>query len=631
MNARNFQAALVRALALGVLLPLAAGAADGKKATAGADWPTRDHDAGGQRFSPLAQIDAKNVATLQQAWSYDTGAPNIQVTPLVVGGMMYIGTGKNIAALEPETGKEIWKFVAPATVSRRSVAYWPGDAKNAPRLFAGSGDKLIAVDAKTGTLVASFGETGLVDLKASIRGDVDGQFSLVSPPAVYKNIIITGGNNGEQSPSLGLYGDIRGWDALTGKLLWSFHTVPRPGEPGNETWEGESWKNRSGVNMWAFFTVDVERGLVYAPIGAPTSDYYGGDRKGLNLYSNSVVALDATTGKLKWHQQLVHHDLWDFDLPAAPTLVDVKRSGKTIPAVAVVTKMSLLFFFDRVTGEPIFGMEERPVPKSPVPGEASWPTQPFPLKPGPIGRINFDPAKDFYNLTPEHATFCKDLWEKNGLYTQGPYTPPGLEGFAVTFPSTIGGGNWNGITYDAARGLLFTNVMNIGQVARMTQGVPRGGTETTWIRNTPWGGVVGRFWNPENKIPCSAPPFGELVAVNVNTGDIAWKVPLGYTPSLKAKGIEGTGALNIGGGISTASGLIFIGASNDRRFRAFSSADGKVLWETELEASAHSVPMTFLGKDGKQYVVVAGGGGSYITSSPGTKITAFALPAAVKP
>ena len=624
---------LVRALALVALLAPLVSAADAKKAPLGGgkDWPARDHDAGGTRFSPLTQINAKNVATLEKAWEYDTGAPNIQVTPLVVGGVMYIGTGKNITALEPETGKEIWKYAAPATVSRRSVAYWPGDAKNPPRLFAGSGDKLMAIDAKTGTPVATFGEAGFVDLKPSIRGDVDGQFSLVSPPAIYKNVVITGGNNGEQSPSLGLYGDIRGWDALTGKLLWSFHTVPRPGEPGNETWEGESWKNRSGVNMWAFFTIDVERGLVFAPTGAPTSDYYGGDRKGANLYANAVVALDANTGKLKWHQQIIHHDLWDFDLPAAPTLIDVNQAGKKIPAVALVTKTNMLFIFNRVTGEAIFGIEERPVPKSVVPGEASWPTQPFPLKPAPLGRTLFDPAKDFYTLTPDHAAYCKDLWEKNGMYTHGLFTPPGLEGYAVTFPSTIGGGNWNGISYDAARGLLFTNVMNIGQVAAMKQGVPRGSTETTWMRTTPAGGVVGRFWNPENKIPCSAPPFGELVAVDVNKGEIAWRVPLGFVPSLKSKGIEGTGALNIGGGIATASGLIFIGASNDRRFRAFSSDNGAQLWETELEASAHSVPMTFLGKDGRQYVVVAGGGGSYITSSPGTHIVAFALPQKPKP
>ena len=267
-----------------------------------------------------------------------------------------------------------------------------------------------------------------------MRGDVDGGFSLASPPSIYKNIVITGGNNGEQSPSSGLYGDIRGWDARTGKLLWSFHTVPRPGEPGVETWEGESWKNRSGTNVWSFFTIDTERGIVYAPIGSPTSDYYGGDRKGANLYGNSVVALDATTGKLKWHQQLVHHDLWDYDVPAAPTLVDVKRNGRTIPAVAVITKMGLLFIFDRVTGEPIFGIEERPVPQSTVPGEATWPTQPFPIKPAPLARNTFDPAKDFYTLTPEHAAYCKELWDTNAMYTKGPYTPPGVDGTMVTFP-----------------------------------------------------------------------------------------------------------------------------------------------------------------------------------------------------
>jgi quinoprotein glucose dehydrogenase len=378
--------------------------------------------------------------------------------------------------------------------------------------------------------------------------------------------------------------------------------------------------------MWAFFTVDVDRGLVFAPIGSPTSDYYGADRKGKNLYGNSVVALDAATGKLKWYQQLVHHDLWDFDIPAAPTLVDVKRNGKTIPAVAVITKMSTLFVFNRETGEPIFGMEERPVPKSTVPGEASWPTQPFPMKPAPLGRIDFDPARDFYTLTPEHAAFCKELWDKNGMYTKGPFTPPGTEGTMLTFPSTLGGGNWNGIAYDPTLGLAFTNVMNLGQVARMKLGTNRGSTETTYIRTTPWGGVVGRFWNPEDKIPCSAPPFGELVAVDVNKGEIAWHVPIGFVEELKAKGIANTGALNIGGPMVTASGLLFVGATTDKRFRAFDSRTGKQLWETELEASAHSVPMTFMGKDGRQYIVVAAGGGSYLASPHGTKIVAFALP-----
>ena len=393
-----------------------------------------------------------------------------------------------------------------------------------------------------------------------------------------------------------------------------------------ETWEGDSWKNRSGTNMWSFFSIDAERGIVYAPLGSPTADYYGGDRKGKNLYGNSVVALDASTGKLLWYQQLVHHDLWDFDLPAAPVLIDVKRDGKTIPAVAVLTKVTLLFIFNRVTGEPLFGMEERPVPASDVPGEQTWPTQPFPLRPPPLGRTAFDPAKDFYTLTPEHAAYCKELWDKNQMYTKGIFTPPGTDGTMLTFPSTLGGGNWNGLAYDAARGLLFTNVMNIGQVARMRQGKDRSG-QLAWLRSSPFGGPVGRFWNPETKVPCSAPPFGELVAVNVNTGEVAWKVPFGVVDALREQGITiPTGNLNMGGPMVTSSGLLFVGATIDKRFRAFDSQTGRQLWEVPLEASAHSVPMSFMGKDGRQYVVVAAGGGSFLGSPPGTKIVAFALP-----
>ncbi len=590
------------------------------------EWPFRDGDAAASRFSPLTQITPGNVSTLAPAWSFDTGQSNLQLTPVVVGGVMYVAAGKNIWALEPETAKVLWRFEAPDTVSRRGVAYWPGDGTTSARIITGSGENLVALDAKTGELATGFGDGGYANLKRGIMGEVDGRISLISPPSIFKNVVITGGNNGEQSPSLGLYGDIRGWDAKTGRLLWQFHTVPRAGEPGVETWEGDSWKNRSGTNMWSFFSIDAERGIVYAPLGSPTADYYGGDRKGKNLYGNSVVALDASTGKLLWYQQLVHHDLWDFDLPAAPVLIDVKRDGKTIPAVAVLTKVTLLFIFDRVTGEPLFGMEERPVPASDVPGEQTWPTQPFPLKPPPLGRTAFDPAKDFYALTPEHAAYCKELWDKNQMYTKGIFTPPGTDGTMLTFPSTLGGGNWNGLAYDAARGLLFTNVMNIGQVARMQQGKDRSG-QLAWLRSSPFGGPVGRFWNPETKVPCSAPPFGELVAVNVNTGEVAWKVPFGVVDALREQGITiPTGNLNMGGPMVTASGLLFVGATIDKRFRAFDSQTGRQLWEVPLEASAHSVPMSFLGKDGRQYVVVAAGGGSFLGSPPGTKIVAFALP-----
>lgn len=591
------------------------------------DWPVRDGDPAGRRFSPLTQITRENVSALQPAWTFDAGAGNLQVTPLVIDGVMYLGAGSSIWALEPETGRVIWRFDASATVSRRGVAYWPGDERTPPRLFSGAGDRMVALDARTGRPAQEFGTGGYVDLRTGLQPDVQGRIALVSPPAVYRDIVITGGNNEEQSPSRGLYGDIRGWDARTGALLWSFHTVPRPGEPGHETWEGDSWKDRSGTNMWAFFTLDEERGIVYAPLGSPTSDYYGGDRRGQNLYGNSIVALDAATGRLRWYQQLVHHDLWDYDLPAAPTLIDVRRDGRTIPAVAVLTKQNLLFIFDRVTGEPIFGMEERPVPQSDVPGEATWPTQPFPLKPEPLGRIAFDPERDFYTLTPEHAAFCKELWTTHRMYTKGPFTPPGTDGMMVTFPSTLGGGNWNGLAYDPDRRLLFTNIMNLGQVARMEFGRDRRSGEMTWRRTTPWGGPVGRFWNPENRIPCSAPPFGELLAVHVDTGDIVWRVPIGFVEELATRGHPSTGALNIGGPIATASGLIFVGATTDRRFRAFDAETGRQVWEVELEAAAHSVPMTFLGRDGRQYVVVAAGGGSFLGSPHGTTIVAFALPA----
>ena len=478
-------------------------------------------------------------------------------------------------------------------------------------------------------MVTDFGERGYVDLKQSVRGDVDGAFMLDSPPVVYRDIVITGGSNGEGSPSTGLYGDIRGWDARSGKLLWSFHTVPRAGEPGVETWEGESWKNRSGTNAWSYMTVDVERGLVFAPTGSPTSDFYGADRKGKNLYGNCLIALDAATGKLKWFQQLVHHDIWDWDLPAAPILIDVNRDGRRVPAVAQMTKMSTLFIFDRETGAPLFGLEERPVPQSDVPGEATWPTQPFPLNPPPLSRTTFDPAKDFYTLTPEHAAYCRDLWDTHKMYTKGIFTPPGLDGTMVTFPSTLGGGNWSGLSYDPRRGLVFTNIMNLGQVARMERRTdPRTGA-STYERTTPWNRTIGRFWNLDTRVPCSAPPFGELVAVNVNTASVAWRVPLGVFDDLKARGFGDTGTPNMGGTIALADGVIFVGGTIDRRFRAFDAETGKLLWETTLEASAHATPMTYQGRDGRQYVVIAAGGGGILRSEPGSKIVAFALPASL--
>jgi glucose dehydrogenase len=610
---------------LGLLLVIAAAA---RGPDPNGDWRAFGRDPGAQRFSPLTQINTRNVATLKPAWTFDTGVKDLQVTPLVIDGLMYLTGGSTVYALEPETGKTIWKYDNPrGPVSRRGVAYWPGTGNVRPRLFSAAGDgRMMALDARTGALVTDFGDHGIVDVKSSVRGDVDGKFMLITPPVIYKDIVITGGANEEGEPSLGLYGDIRGWDATSGKLLWSFHTVPRAGEPGVETWDEESWKNRSGTNAWSFLTVDVERGLVFAPTGSPTSDFYGADRKGQNLYGNSLIALDAATGKLKWFQQLVHHDIWDWDLPAAPTLIEVKRDGRTIPAVAQITKMSLLFIFDRVTGEPLFGLEERPVPQTDVPGETTWPTQPFPVLPPPLSRTTFDPEKDFYTLTADHEAYCRDLWSTHKMFTKGMYTPPTVDRTMVMFPSTLGGGNWSGLSYDAGRGLVFANIMNLGQVARMERRTDAKTGRVDYKRTTPWGRPIGRFWNPETRVPCSAPPFGELVAVDVNRAAVAWRVPLGEFDDLKARGFPHTGTPNIGGTIATAGGLVFIGGTIDKRFRAFDAQTGAELWETTLDASAHATPMTFMGRNGRQYVVIAAGGDGLLVSPPGSKIVAFALP-----
>ena len=614
--------------AIPMALLLVTGAAPQRKTDT--DWPSFGRDPGAQRYSPLTQITPQNVSQLQPAWSFDTGITNLQVTPIVIDGLMYLSGGTSVFALEPETGKEIWRYDPKSKVARRGVAYWPGDGTLRPRLFAGVADgRLVSLDAKTGEPVATFGDRGFVDLKAGVRG-VDGPYMLESPAAVYKNVVITGGANTEGEPSLGLYGDIRGWDARTGRHLWSFHTVPRPGEPGVETWEGESWKNRSGTNAWTYMTLDVDRGLVFAGTGSATSDFYGADRKGRNLYANSLLALDANTGKLVWFQQLVHHDIWDWDLPAAPTLIEVTKNGRRIPAVAQMTKMSTLFIFDRRNGEPVFGMEERQVPQTDLPGEETSPTQPFPLRPAPLSRTTFDPATDLYALTPEHAKYCRDLWDDNRMFTRGMFTPPTVDRTMVTFPSTLGGGNWSGLSYDPVRGLLFTNIMNLGQVARMEKRADGAGGPVPvgmeYKRTSPWGNAYARFWNPETKMPCSSPPFGELVAVDVNSGSVAWRVPLGVFDELKARGYDKTGTPNIGGTIVTSSGVVFVGATIDKRFRAFNAQTGALLWETTLDASAHATPMTFMGRDHRQYVVVAASGAGLLGSPPGRRIVAFALP-----
>ncbi|MCZ2079548.1 MAG: PQQ-binding-like beta-propeller repeat protein [Bryobacterales bacterium] len=588
------------------------------------DWPVYGYDPGASRFSPLKQIHTGNVHRLQRAWTFHTGKPGSEGIPIVVDGVMYLVGANGLFAVEPETGKQIWHFEADK-VALRGLAWWPGDRNTHPRVFAGVQGGMIAIDAKTGKPATGFANEGLLDLRQAVLGDLpDARISLQSPPAVYKNIVITGSTNGEGAPTKGAYGDIRGWDAYTGKLVWSFHTVPRPGEPGNDTWPPGGWKNRSGANAWGFLTLDMKRGIVYVPLGAPTSDFYGADRHGDGLYGNSLVALDAATGKLKWYQQLVHHDLWDFDLAAPPALFEASLNGRSVPAVAQITKMGILFVFDRVTGKPLYGMEERPVPRSTVPGEKTAATQPFPLKPPPLSRIDFT-KEEIYNLTPDHAAFCRDLFESNQMRIGSLYTPLGLEGNVLMFPSTLGGGGWGGVSIDPSLGYLFTNVNNLGQWGHMEKRIDRSTGAETYVRTSSYG-TYARFWNLESRIPCSNPPFGELIAVDTRTGDIAWRTPLGTVPALEEKGVRNTGTLNLGGSIATAGGLVFIGATNDSRFRAFESKTGRLLWEQPIDANGHTIPITYLGKDGKQYVaIMAGGGGGYFGGTPSDSVVAFAL------
>ena len=588
------------------------------------EWPAYGRDPGGTKYSPLDQINTKNVGTLVRAWSYHTGEPGVnwENTPIVVGNVMYFATTKNrVVALEPETGKELWTFDPKATRTgeHRGVSYWPGDSKTKPRVILATQARLIALDAKTGKPAPDFGDNGEVNLRVGVADDYPkALYSISSPPTIYKGLIIVAPST-QEGPSKGPSGDPRAFDARTGKLVWRFHTVPQPGEPGNETWGPDGWKDRAGPSAWGAMTIDNERGMVFVPIGNPADSFYGADRKGSNLYANSVVALDAATGKLRWYFQLVHHDLFDYDISAPPTLVEATMNGKRIPAVAEFSKNGLLFVLDRLTGKPVWGVEERPVPASDVPGEEASPTQPFPLKPPPLTRISMT-RDEVSNISPEAHAFCLDLFDK--LKTQGPYTPFSANQMTLVFPSSMGGADWAGVAFDPKLGFIFANASNLGQTGKMTATPP--GSPMPY-RNQ---GAYTRFVDKDS-YPCNQPPFGELSAVDTRTGDVAWRIPLGSYEELEAKGLKNTGTINLGGPIVTAGGLLFIAATADGKFRAFESRTGKELWVTKLDSVGNATPITYRGRNGKQYVVIVAGGPGHLRGvpiPPSDVVIAFALP-----
>jgi quinoprotein glucose dehydrogenase len=657
------------------------------------EWPTYGHDKGGMRYSPLTQITPANVSRLKVAWTYhmkpggaeavaaaapaagrggagggfgQAGRGNVTVgggvgglfgdpatpnngrpavpgmqqgeqTPLVINGVMYTSTPYGrIVALDPQTGKEVWVYTIPngGNVGRgRGIEYWEGDAQNAPRIYTHSSyGGIIALDAKTGKPVSSFGVGGM--LAAGSVGSSN------SPPIIVGNVIVSQGANPNKEDG---QGDVRGFDVRTGKQVWTFHSVPRPGEKNYGTWPSPD-SYRSGAHMWGLLTADVPRDIVYLTFTAPNNNRFGGERPGNNLYSTSMVAVKASTGAYLWHFQLVHHDVWDADMQAPPMLFDVKRNGQTIPAVAAVNKMSLLFILNRVTGEHIYKIEERPVPQSVNPDEKTSPTQPYPLEIPPLARQSITPNQ-LANLTPQHSAFCKKFIEDNKIKLEGgPYLPAGYKYPTVQFPGTIGGVNWGGMSFNPELGYLFVNTMDLGQVQGLDLAPPgsgRGGGGGRGGAGAGGGADVdddpnavaaysfmqpfGRFKEANSNMMCNAPPWGRLIAVNANTGKFAWEVTLGVTDDLPAA-IRNTGRPNLGGSIATASGLVFIGATDDRRFRAFDARTGKMLWETMMPAVAQSVPITYQNK-GKQYVAVTATGGGFMQMPlESDTITAFTLP-----
>ena len=664
------------------------------------DWARTGGDAGNTRYSTLDQIDRGNVARLRIAWVYHTGdlAPNghgeIQATPIVVGGVLYTTTpALAVVALRADSGTLLWRFDPFGDAKRelhvnRGLVYWASG--NDRRILFTAGRRLYALDARTGHPVRSFGDSGSVDLAKGLSRPIHDEYVVAtSPGVVYQNLLIQGTRVGEEEGSAP--GDIRAYDVRTGAIRWTFHTIPHPGEFGYDTWPAGAWKTAGGANSWPGMTLDARRGVVYIPTGSATPDFYGGARTGANLFANTLLALDARTGRRLWHFQTVHHDLWDRDLPAAPNLVTVVRNDARVDAVAQIAKSGFVFLFDRVTGRPLFPIEERPVPASDLKGEHAWPTQPFPTKPAPFAR---QAIADSDVTAPSLARF-------RTLRHGSLFTPPSVEG-TVVLPGFDGGGEWGGAAVDPDSGMLFVNASDVPWIAAMRpaarlpnvaaqsgravyesvcascHGMDRRGRDRapslmdvarrltvkqaqkviehgrgfmpafasltdaqehavlTYLGYTPPAHRAGRAvparqspyefvgyerWRDSSGYPAIKPPWGTLSAIDLNTGAYRWRIPLGEHAEL---GEPATGAEQYGGPIVTRGGLLFIAATQDGKFRAFDEYSGKLLWEITLPAPGYATPSTYM-VNGRQYVVIAAGGGKLGSPSSDTYV-AYALP-----
>ena len=585
------------------------------------EWPAYGHDFGDTRYSPLAQITPGNVARLKPAWTYHMRTPDragrgfaaSENTPLVVNGAMYVSTPYGrVVALDAETGRQLWAYQVPSgdQPATRGVAYWPG--KKPEIVFGTRGGLLIALHAENGAPVKSFGKDGVLDLHsdAVMQGFPQAALGITSAPVIYRDLIITGSRN-QEMPQQGASGQVRAFDVRTGREVWHFNGVPQPGEKFHDSWEGDSWVKRSGVNVWVGLTLDAKRGIAYLPFGAPTFDQSGNDRKGPSLFSNSLVAVNAATGKYLWHFQALHHDLWDYDLPLT-TLVDVKKGGRTIPAIAVMSKASLLFLLDRVTGKPIYDIKEVPVPTdTDMIGEAPSPTQPMSVTP-PLGRTSFD-MSELANLTPQQTDGCNKIIQSMHITGAKFLQPQRVDSGTARFPGSWGGIDWSHAAFDPKSGTYILNISNMASPQVM---VRKADGSYDMRDGYQW------FWDKVSHMPCQVPPWGELYAVNVNSGAILWHSLLGVTDGLAD---PNTGRPNVGGPIITGGGLIFIGATDDKRFRAFDIKTGKEVWTFRLPASIYGTPLTYRGKSGKQYVAAVTTGGFWGETADADEVTAFAL------
>jgi quinoprotein glucose dehydrogenase len=655
-------------LAAGAALLLACGSGSSKEeaqtaaataSTTTAGWPVYGGDAAGTRYSPLTEIRRENVERLTVAWTLHTGdfadrsgskktSTTFEATPILVDGTLYFPTPfGRVFAVDPESGEVRWRFDTKLDLSvnyseptSRGVAAWSdpareGEAACGRRIFYATPDaRLFALDARTGEPCQDFGVEGRVDLKRDVGDPEPWEYVVSSPPAVIHDLVVVGSGIADNQRTTAPRGVVRAFDARTGVLRWSFDPIPRdPADPAFLTWERESARRTGAANAWSILSVDAERDLVFAPTSSPSPDYYGGERLGENHWADSVVALRGSTGTVAWAFQTVHHDLWDYDVPAQPVLANVRREGRDIPAVVQATKTGFLFVLQRDTGEPLFPVREQPVPASDVPGEQASPTQPVPTLPLPLVPQGLRP-EDAFGFTWWDRARCRD--KIAALRSEGVYTPPSLKG-TILFPGIAGGTNWGSLAIDPEHRLALVNTTRLAFQARLipreqfeqeraqAQGKPN--LEFAPQAGTPYGLVRGPLLSPFG-VPCNAPPWGALSAVDLNTGEIRWQVSLGTTRDLLPIPISrALGTPNLGGPMVTASGLVFIGAAMDNYLRAFDLETGAELWKGRLPAGGQATPMTYrLRPDGRQYVVIAAGGHGRLGTKLGDALVAFALP-----